>query len=121
MVYAGLVPWLRSQGNWQITSFRPGEHPFRSLAGALLPLLEPKINETERLVQATRLEDTLRRGELALADVVGRVIEKGGESQRLLLLVDQFEEMYTLCPDPDERRRFLDQLLGILQAGTRSP
>ena len=33
------------------------------------------------------------------------------DNGRLLLLVDQFEEMYTLCPDREARRRFLDGLL----------
>ena len=31
--------------------------------------------------------------------------------QRLLLVVDQFEELFTLCRDPAERQAFVDNLL----------
>src|SRR5205085_701707 len=40
LVFAGLLPRLRKEGNWLIASCRPGNHPFRSLAAALTPLLE---------------------------------------------------------------------------------
>jgi WD40 repeat protein/DNA-binding SARP family transcriptional activator len=113
-VYAGLLPKLRAQGGWQIINFRPGQHPFHALAGALLPLLQPELNETERLVQAGRLEDVLRKGDLTLENVVGRLIEKHAESKLWLLVIDQSEELYTLCPEPETRRRFLDELLGTV-------
>ncbi|MEU1409792.1 hypothetical protein ABZ471_47730, partial [Streptomyces sp. NPDC005728] len=29
-------------------------------------------------------------------------------SERTWLIVDQFEELYTLCHDPDERDQFID-------------
>ncbi|MFH8572867.1 DNA-binding protein [Streptomyces sp. NPDC017993] len=35
------------------------------------------------------------------------------------LLVDQFEEVFTLCTDPDERKAFLDRLLVALEDGSR--
>lgn len=115
VVYAGLLPKLRSQEGWQIVNFRPGLQPFHALAGALLPLLEPELNETERLVQAGRLEDVLRRGDLTLENVVGRVMEKHEESKQWLFVIDQYEELYTLCPEPETRRRFLDELLGTVR------
>ena len=40
----------------------------------------------------------------------------GAAPARLLLVVDQFEELYTLCPDPEARRRFIDTLLGAAEA-----
>ncbi|MFE7464193.1 hypothetical protein ACFU6R_08800 [Streptomyces sp. NPDC057499] len=36
-----------------------------------------------------------------------------------LLVVDQFEEVFTLCPDPAERARFIDLLLAARQRGSR--
>ncbi|MGH9765614.1 MAG: eIF2A-related protein, partial [Blastocatellia bacterium] len=39
----------------------------------------------------------------------------------LLLVIDQFEELYTLCRDIDERNRFLDSLLEIVSAPSRRP
>lgn len=120
VVYAGLLPKLREQGGWRITSFRPGERPFRALAGTLLPLLEPETSETDRLIQAGKLETAFSQGDVSLAEVVARAGQMGGFA-RHLLVVDQFEELYTLCLDPDERRRFLDQLLGIVAGEETQP
>src|SRR5918994_3656119 len=36
-----------------------------------------------------------------------------------LLVVDQFEEVFTLCRDEDERRAFIDALLAAAERGTR--
>ncbi|MCX5262588.1 hypothetical protein [Streptomyces sp. NBC_00199] len=35
------------------------------------------------------------------------------------VIVDQFEELFTLCPDREERDRFLDLLLGAREPGSR--
>jgi len=118
VVYAGLLPRLRSSGDWQIASFRPGERPFRGLAGALLPLLEPDTKETDRLIQAGKLETALSLGEVSLAGVAARAAQMGEATRHLLLVVDQFEEIYTLCTNQDERKRYLDQLLGMVEAGS---
>uniref|UniRef100_UPI0016896B77 WD40 repeat domain-containing protein n=2 Tax=unclassified Calothrix TaxID=2619626 RepID=UPI0016896B77 len=42
----------------------------------------------------------------------------GGEGKRILLIADQFEEIYTLCTDAEERKIFLD---GLLQAVNNAP
>ena len=41
------------------------------------------------------------------------------KSQRLLILVDQFEETFTLCRDESERVLFIDKLLGLAQEPSR--
>jgi hypothetical protein len=45
-----------------------------------------------------------------LQDAIARILEKKS-GDRFLLVVDQFEELYTLCRDARERLRFLDNLL----------
>jgi WD40 repeat protein len=35
---------------------------------------------------------------------------------RILLVADQFEELYTLCHEPETRQRFLDELLAAIQS-----
>lgn len=114
VLFAGLIADLRSRDGWLIASFRPGSRPLRALATALIPLLEPDLNETKRLVEARKLAEALADGKLTLDDVVGRLLvkhESGEGRPRLLLAVDQFEELYTLCPDEEQRQRFLDALL----------
>jgi hypothetical protein len=107
-VFAGLLPRLRDEGGWLIAGFRPGSQPFRAQAAALLPFLER--------------EGAGQGGELTLEQAVGHVLEDSRGVSRLLLVVDQFEELYTLCPDPEVRRRFLDELLAAVGGhGTLGP
>jgi WD40 repeat protein/DNA-binding SARP family transcriptional activator len=116
-VFAGLLPHLRAETDWLIAHFRPGGQPFHAQAAALLPLLEPNLGETDRLIEARKLADALRLGEIPLCDAIARALQKRRQSSRLLLVVDQFEELYTLCPEPDVRRRFLDGLLTAVGTG----
>jgi hypothetical protein len=81
--------------------------------------LESDLSETERLIEMRRLADALRDDEVRLYDVVARALEKGPTAERLLLLVDQFEELYTLCPDSAEREGFVDLLLTAVEAAER--
>lgn len=101
VVFAGLVPQLRQQGDWLINSFRPGERPLRNLAAALVPLLETQMSETDQLVEINKLAMAFGEGNITLQDVVTRILEKHS-STRLLLVADQFEELYTLCKDVEE-------------------
>jgi WD40 repeat protein/DNA-binding SARP family transcriptional activator len=115
-VYAGLLPRLRREGGWQIVDFRPGGAPFRALAAALLSALEPGLGETDRLIESRKLADALREAAVPLYDVVARALAKNRDASRVLLLVDQFEELYTLWPQVETRRRFLDVLLTAVEA-----
>jgi WD40 repeat protein len=115
VVFAGLIPRLRQVGRQasvplNIVTIRPGDRPFRNLAAKLVPLLETHRSETDQLLEINKQAKALRQGDLALRDVVTRILEKNF-GDRLLLVVDQFEELYTLCRDVRERLRFLDSLL----------
>ena len=111
VVFAGLLPKLRPNPEWRIADFRPGPHPFESLAAALLPLLEPQMSETDRLLEMRKLSGALKDGELRLGEVVQAILKKHGDARHLLLFADQFEELYTLCDDAATRRSFTDTLL----------
>jgi len=113
VVLAGLVPKLQQQGHWLFTHFRPGSEPFYALAQALVPLYEPEINATEQMYQARQLAEYLINGSVPLKDVFQR-IERNYANHRVLLIADQFEELYTLCSDDKTRRSFLDSLVEII-------
>ncbi|MFN2225956.1 MAG: BTAD domain-containing putative transcriptional regulator, partial [Anaerolineae bacterium] len=117
-LFAGLLPRLREAGGWLISALRPGAEPFRALAGALLPILSPELDDTDRLLQAHKLSEALSAGDLLLTDVVALALEKQPSARHLLLVVDQFEELYTLCPDLEKRRHLVDTLLqAVASAG----
>jgi WD40 repeat protein len=112
LVFAGAVARLR-RGGWAVADLRPdmGASPLSALAAALLPLLEPDMTEMGRLLEIGKLEEALiQRG---LAEVTDHVLRRQG-LQRLLLVVDQFEELY--ARDPAVADQFVDVLVDAMAA-----
>jgi DNA-binding SARP family transcriptional activator len=110
VVHAGLLSQLRQQGNWLITTFRPGSRPFHALAAALIPYLEPDLSKTDQMVQTNNLAEALQNGDVALIDVVNNILQDQPPGTRLPLVGDQFEELYTLVPENELRDHFMDVL-----------
>jgi WD40 repeat protein len=113
-VRAGLVPRLRRSIHgvvWEVVTFLPSDRPLRAAAAALLPLLEPDMSETDRLSEIGKLAGLLEGNTVTLGDVARRVLEKQSGTNRLLIIVDQWEELYTLCHNLNERRTFVGQVI----------
>ena len=115
VVLAGLVPKLQNEGHWLFTHFRPGSEPFHALALALVPLYTQNLDATDKIIQARKLSQSLGDGEISLADVFAQ-IHQNHPTARVLLIADQFEEIYTLCADHKIRHSFLDSLLVSFQS-----
>ncbi|HEX7183928.1 MAG TPA: TIR domain-containing protein [Thermoanaerobaculia bacterium] len=109
LVRAGLIPALRrgelaDSDQWDIRLFTPGERPLASLA---LPLIDGNGGDlTATLDAVSRLEARLLADERTLDQAV-----RLGRKRRLALVVDQFEEVFTLCRSDAERAAFLANLL----------
>jgi hypothetical protein len=67
VVFAGLLPRLRREGNWVIIPCRPGREPFQELATSLIPSLEPQMSEIDQLIERNKLARALRLGEVHLS------------------------------------------------------
>ncbi|MCP9293195.1 MAG: CHAT domain-containing protein [Planktothrix agardhii LY1] len=113
VVFAGLIPNLRKQGNWLIEVFRPGKEPFLPLASALVRQLEPEAGETQLLRESVALASDFQQGRITVQQVISRILERN-PGKRLLLVADQLEELYTLCPVKEEQERFADELLAAI-------
>jgi WD40 repeat protein len=117
VVQAGLLPRLRRErppaNTWDAVSFTPGNDPFHRLASALIPLLDPDNDKVERLAKAEELGVKLADGRIRIESVIDRVIEESKGTGRLLLIADQFEELFTLAPEPG-RRAFAQALVRAL-------
>jgi tetratricopeptide (TPR) repeat protein/KaiC/GvpD/RAD55 family RecA-like ATPase len=113
VVRAGLIPRLRRKTDrvWEIATMSPQERPFYSLSTSLHPLLEPELSEVERLRETEKLADALSHGEIKLRSVISRILAKQPGTDRLLLVVDQWEELYTLCRNDAVQHRFISELL----------
>ncbi|WP_423808548.1 WD40 repeat domain-containing protein, partial [Planktothrix prolifica] len=115
VILAGLVPKLVKIGHWQFTHFRPGNDPFHALAQALVPLYVKNLDETDRIAQARKLAGYFQDNTILLSDVFS-TIQGNYPNNRILLIADQFEELYTLCNDEQTRRNFLDILLNTFKS-----
>lgn len=76
-------------------------------------MLEPDVSAADWLAERNKLAAHLADGTVALRDVAERVLQKQPGTDRLLLFVDQWEELYALCAADAVRRVFVDQLLQV--------
>ncbi|MFP4650991.1 MAG: WD40 repeat domain-containing protein [Phormidium sp.] len=114
VIMAGLVPRLQKEGQWKFTHFRPGQNPFQSLSSALVPLYASEVDSTDLLTQSNKLAKALQSGEISLSFVLD-TIQKKHPQEQLLLIGDQFEEIYTLHQGTSICRQFLDCILEYLE------
>jgi WD40 repeat protein/DNA-binding SARP family transcriptional activator/energy-coupling factor transporter ATP-binding protein EcfA2 len=104
LVRAGLLPALRGgalpgSAGWFVVEMVPGSHPFEELEAALLRIA---VNPPSSLIQQ------LQRDEHGLRWAAERALPAG--DAELLLVVDQFEELFTLVEDEAQRTSFLAAL-----------
>ncbi len=130
VVRAGLIPALKhgepladgtlppeGSAHWPIHVIAPTVHPLEALAASL-------THESESVTATATLMDDLARDPRSLHLFVRRRLGTQGNSgvlspasgggqagNHLLLVVDQFEELFTLCRDEAERKAFVDNLL----------
>jgi eukaryotic-like serine/threonine-protein kinase len=103
-VHAGVVPAVRQTagGQWDVKVIRPGRSPLSSLAAALSDFSDDPGRVTQLL---TQLSDSP-----GLFGVELRAHAKKSR-QHVLLVVDQLEELFTLCDNENEQKTFLAALL----------
>ena len=98
LVRAGMLPSLfgglmtQAGSGWRVALFRPGHDPIGNLATALT---DPQVFETtpeDAAVQKTITEATLRRSALGLVEATRQA--RIPENENLLIVVDQFEEIF---------------------------
>ncbi len=99
LVKAGVVPALLASG-WQVAPIvRPGTEPLAALAAALAPLGRTVTGAT--------------------ADTIAAMVDarlKASPGTKLLLVIDQFEEMITLARRAGERERTIALLARLVAA-----
>jgi hypothetical protein len=122
LVKAGLVPAFREgafadalgrrpdSSQWHVVEMRPGSDPFEGLvegiasaakSAGVLPEVRLGLGRLVRNRDAGSVRDALR--------------ESGPDKANLLLVVDQFEELWTQTTDDTRRKDFLAALLAIAQ------
>jgi serine/threonine protein kinase/DNA-binding XRE family transcriptional regulator len=109
VVRAGLIPALRRGGlpgseRWFVVELFPGAHPLEELEAALLRVA---VNPPESLL------GQLQEDQRGLARAVKRVLPSDEEIE-LVLVIDQFEELFTLTQDENVRAHILASLVAAV-------
>ena len=105
---AGLLHRLKEKGTYEIRILVPGEHPLQNLA---LAFIDETLERTEQARQLQNAEELIEKEAKGLGTLV-----RTSKSQKVVLVVDQFEESFILCQDKIERQAFFETLLGALEA-----
>ncbi len=112
LVKAGVIPRLRAgavHGSeaWLVADLVPGSDPFGAVAAAVRRFAIQSTDE---------LDELLRDDARGLLRAIGRYLPADAT---VLLVVDQFEELFTQTNDTDEQSAFLDMLVaGLTEVGT---
>lgn len=123
LMYCGLIPTLyggfmtEAGSNWRIVVTRPGGGPIDNLAESLLIKNKEYANlgDEDKLIRKTIISTVLRSSSLGLVEVVRQL--KTDDFQNVLILVDQFEELFryrkleSATSDLDESSAFVNLLL----------
>ncbi|WP_194820453.1 AAA family ATPase [Nocardia sp. XZ_19_385] len=101
LLAAGLIPVLAVPADqWSVVAMTPGPDPVSSLLVAVAAQSDSEVDP-----------------ETSLADALAA----WGAGGRRLLLVDQFEELFTLCKDERRRKEFLAALEHLAIRGENEP
>jgi tetratricopeptide (TPR) repeat protein/energy-coupling factor transporter ATP-binding protein EcfA2 len=116
LVRAGVIPALRggerladgslpptASQRWEIQVLTPTSHPLGALAATL-------AHENYSLSALSEIQVELAHNPNALSLAVSKYLARSTNSH-FLLVIDQFEEVYTLCRHPEEREAFIANLL----------
>ncbi|MFI1935162.1 hypothetical protein [Streptomyces sp. NPDC020330] len=116
LLRAGLLPHLDraalpGSDRWPKLVLTPGAHPLRALADQIVAL---RGGGSDSEVTAADLVADPPRCLAVLAEALRNDLP--GQPARAVIVVDQFEELFTLCTDEQERRSFV-MLLARLADG----
>jgi hypothetical protein len=112
VVLGGLIPQLKTNAlseseNWQYyPPIMPGRNPLESLARSLCPSHADPSQWISEFVAGLRHS----------SDYLTQFIATVSPTQPTVLVVDQVEEIFTLCRDEASRQAFADSLLNLIQS-----
>lgn len=122
VVRAGLIPLLRKQHapdpSWEVIVCIPGVNPFQNLAIALLESWN--YEPANVFKECPEIENTLRKT-LSLDVGISQTLKSSQNADKLLLVIDQFEELVTLEKQGAEKQKsdfelFVELLLNAIKA-----
>ncbi len=108
-LHAGVIPRLRARERWSVIAFRPGTDPVGQLARHVIGAANERHVDIDAKSQALTLRTDLLETPTLLAARLATLAR--ALDSRVLVAVDQFEEVFTQCASETERTAFLSALL----------
>ena len=113
LLRAGVVPALTSltapgRPAWPVVLLTPGAEPVRQLAAALAA---GTGTDADRLAELIRADPAAGAVDQVVTFVGAAHAASQQAPDRLLIVVDQFEELFTMCLDENERLAFIAALI----------
>ncbi|MEM8504223.1 MAG: caspase family protein [Cyanobacteria bacterium P01_D01_bin.1] len=95
---------------WRIRLTRPDKQPMQNLALAFVDdSADENLSDIERAGALGKATELLNEGAAGLQRLV-----QAASAPRVILVIDQFEEVFTRCESEEEREQFFDCLMGAL-------
>lgn len=113
-IFAGLIPKLRKD-DWIIVALRPQSDPFHSLTTALVRFLYPEKSEDQLGNKANQLAGNLRKSPSQIWNKIVQIRKKNGGQKHLLLVIDQFEDIYASFKQETARQGFFNGLYNFIE------
>ena len=126
VVRAGVIPALRrgerladgsmppaNSGQWDIRLLTPTAHPLDALAASL-------TLGSDTLQATTDMRAGLTHAPQTLMTAARRLLAQNSRTH-LLLVIDQFEEIFTQCRQAEERQAFIDNLIHAVDPADLQP
>jgi len=126
LVRAGVIPALKrgerladggmppkDSSKWAMHVMTPTAHPLEALAASL-------EREAESTSAISTLQGEMAADQRALGLAIRRYLSRHSASH-FLLVIDQFEELYTLCRSTEEQQAFIGSLLELADSGDTQP
>ena len=108
VVLAGLIPRLKEGAidgseRWPIAVVRPGDDPLKELGTAVAAQFVPAGSLPDAR-QALQFSDDMRSDERMLDAFARMALNAASAEARLLVVVDQFEEVFTYRPEDEKKK-----------------
>jgi hypothetical protein len=117
LVFAGVIPRLRSRSVLEtkkepiFPSVIPGADPLTALLKAVLQVAVVKPPDADAWIADQRKK--LQKTPKSLDEIIAKV----APGAAVVLIVDQFEEIFTLCADSQARDQFTQAIAGLVEDG----
>src|ERR1022692_4101761 len=122
LVRAGLIPSLlrgrMGMIDWRIATMKPGQNPLDTLAEAV-PQFDSGLGAADRLKMISEAKAVLHRegNSDGLSEILAAL--QLPANSRQLLVIDQFEQLFTLAPPGDDSAKAAARFVNTLLRGTQ--